>query len=203
MRQSVVRGFLMATIAAGLLTGLVVMLLSAPTGGALAQTLPPRPPTAVPTTTPKHSKKEPAATGRIAGTVIEQTTGAPAPNITVDVGGVAVQTDANGNYERQGLAPGNYDVALVLSSEQGLPVQGTITIVLAEGQTVIQHLVFRHTEAPATTAPAVPAAPAVVPAQLPRTGSADGSGVLLALGVSGLLILGMGIALFRRAHARR
>ena len=84
---------------------------------ALAQDLPPRPtipPTATSarstatsmpsTSTPikkkrKHKKHKatPIPTGRITGTVIDLTTGAPAPGIKVTVGEVIVISDANGN----------------------------------------------------------------------------------------------------------
>src|SRR5829696_7288261 len=68
---------------------------------------PPRPTlTPVPSTPVRHSDdSSPTAVpaGRITGTVIDQTTGAPVPNIAVVVGDQTMVTDANGNYDRSGL----------------------------------------------------------------------------------------------------
>src|SRR5215213_5217680 len=59
-------------------------------------TLTPVPPTPAPSTPAEHSDgSSPTAVpaGRITGTVIDQTTGAPAPNIVVAVGDQTVLTD--------------------------------------------------------------------------------------------------------------
>src|SRR2546421_1957611 len=95
---------------------------------ARAQDLPPRPttvptsPSVSPTPIPNPAKDHPATpatpTGRITGTVIDLTTGAPAPGIMVMVGDVTVTTDTNGNYDRVGLPPGSYPLALVLAKGQ-------------------------------------------------------------------------------------
>src|SRR5690242_20554293 len=76
---------------------------------AWAQRLPPRP-TLTPHAKPVHRSNDhaPDPTGRITGTVIDLTNGAPAPGITVSVGGSIVTTDTNGNYDRARLPPGNY-----------------------------------------------------------------------------------------------
>lgn len=163
-----------------------------------AQTQPPPRPTLTPAPTPKpssgsHSSDE--ATGRITGTVIDLTTGAPAPGVAVTVGDTSVTTDANGNYDRSGLAAGDYQVALALTAAQGTAAQGPIAVALAAGATVIQHLSFRSPPPPALTpAPA----PAVTPAALPTTGGpADGAWLMLTLG---LMLIAGGVALrFRRS----
>jgi hypothetical protein len=150
---------------------------------AQAQTLPERPTlTPVPSSDQGGGSSEhaAAASGRITGTVIDSTTGAPAPGVSVLVGGARVTSDANGNYDRSGLAPGMYDVLLDISAERGLPDQGTITVALGEGQTVVQHLRF-HSPAPAP-APTPEAAP--TPARLPVTAGEDSSVLLLALGIA-------------------
>ena len=111
---------------------------------AQAQTLPERP-TLTPAPSSDNSGESnhtAVASGRITGTVIDSTTGAPAPGITVLVGDQKVISDANGNYDRNGLAAGTYDVLLDIPPERGLPDQGTIAVALAEGQTVVQHLRF-------------------------------------------------------------
>ena len=154
-------------------------------------TLTPVPPT--PVRGSDHSSSTAAPAGRITGTVIDQTTGAPAPNIAVVVGDQTVMTDANGNYDRNGLSAGNYSVALTLAAEQGMPGQVPIVVTLASGATVVQHLVFRSPVA-------VVASPAVVaaPTTLPPTGGAD-SGSWGAL-VLGLLMIAVGLGM-RRARA--
>jgi Carboxypeptidase regulatory-like domain len=113
---------------------------------------PPRPtitpisrPTLTPTSKPQQDDDDNTTlpTGRITGTVIDLTTGAPAPGIAVTVGDTQVTSDPNGNYDRNGLPPGNYSVALVLEEGDGVPAQEPITVELAPGATVILHLVFR------------------------------------------------------------
>jgi LPXTG-motif cell wall-anchored protein len=162
-----------------------------------AQTQPPPRPTLTPVPTPKpsggSSNHSAAASGRITGTVIDLTTGAPVPGVAVTVGDTTVTTDANGNYDRSGLAAGSYPVALALAAGQGMPAQGPIVVNLAADATVVQHLSFR------SPPPAAPA-PAPVPASLPKTGGSVGAGLILALG---LLMLACGAALrLRRAGAR-
>jgi LPXTG-motif cell wall-anchored protein len=161
-----------------------------------AQTQPPPRPTLTPAPTPRPSSgnddSSEAATGRITGTVIDLTTGAPAPGVAVTVGDTTVTTDSNGNYDRSGLAAGEYSLALVLAAGQGAPAQAPIVVTLADDATVIQHLSFRS-PAPAASAPA----PATPPAALPTTGGPAENGWLV-LALSLLMIAG-GVALrFRR-----
>lgn len=182
---------------------LLLALLGLPARAGLAQGLPPRP-TPVPTSVPRSgggdddTAEEP---GRITGTVIDQTTGAPAPGIGVRVGGQTVTSDANGNYDRPGLAAGVYTVTLVLSPSQGSAVQGPLTLTLAAGATLVQHLYFRSPARP--TASAIVAPPVPTPARLPNTGTADRPATPLAL--LGLLLLCLGAAVLglRREGARR
>jgi len=106
----------------------------------------------------------PMPSGRITGTVIDRSTGAPVPGVEVSVGGVIVRTDANGNYERTGLRPGTYMVKLWLSPDEGTPLQEPQMVVLV-GQTanVIVHLFFTPAGAPAP----MPTAVSVGGSQLP------------------------------------
>lgn len=107
----------------------------------------------------------PIPSGRITGTVIDQSTSAPVPGVEVSVGGVIVRTDANGNYERTGLRPGTYMVKLWLSPGQGTPLQEPQMVVLV-GQTanVVLHLFLTSASAPPPTATAVPAGASQLPA---------------------------------------
>jgi hypothetical protein len=179
---------------------LVISCLGLWPGAALAypQNQPPRPTlTPVPPTPVRHSDdSSPTAVpaGRITGTVIDQTTGAPAPNIAVAVGDQTVVTDANGNYSRSGLPAGDYVVALALPAEQGVASQAPIAVTLAADTTVVQHLAFR------SPAPLVPTpTPAAAPITLPTTGGADG-GVqwVFALGLL-MIAVGFGVRCGRAA----
>jgi LPXTG-motif cell wall-anchored protein len=107
------------------------------------------------------------------------------------IGGIRVVTDANGNYDRNGLPSGNYTVMLALAEGQGTPAQDPIAVALAPGATVVQHLAFRSPQ-PAT--PSVPtAAPSAPLTQLPRTGGSDGGiGATLLLAA---LVLAAGLVL--------
>jgi hypothetical protein len=107
--------------------------------GAAADELPPRPTPAEPST---QERAERHADGRIAGAVVDLSTGRPAAGVTVIVGGVAVLADANGNYERAGLEAGSYEVALALAYPRDAPAQGPVTLAVGEGQTVVQNLAF-------------------------------------------------------------
>jgi hypothetical protein len=84
-------------------------------------------------------------TGRITGTVIDQTTGFPMPGIAVKVGDIIVYTDANGNYEVLNLLPGIYPVELVLEPWQGQPSQETKMVTVEANETVVQHLSYTST----------------------------------------------------------
>lgn len=164
-----------------------------------AQPLPPRPPTAVPlpTRAPESGgdHSTPAATGRITGTVIDLTTGAPAPGIAVVVGDITVKTDQNGNYDRNGLAEGAYPIQLDLQPSQGMPEQGLLQVDLATGATIVQHLAFRSQPSAApTTAAAPPVATAPMPGSLPVTAAGErDSSWLLALAVL-LMVCGLRLA---------
>lgn len=197
MRRSVLN---MVSIVGGLcllISGLNLWLGAAP---AQAQGQPPPRPTLTPAPpTPvrnsDHSSPTAVPAGRITGTVIDQTTGAPAPNIAVVVGDQTVITDANGNYDRSGLPAGNYTVVLKLAANQGVSAQAPVVIALGADATVVQHLAFRS-PAPVAPTPVV----AVVPAALPVTGGADGAAwAVFALGVL-MIAAGLGV---RRGHKAR
>lgn len=202
MRERLLRARAAGAALAGVL---LLALLGLPAHASLAQGLPPRP-TAVPTAAPHSGGDDDTAEepGRITGTVIDQTTGAPAPGIGVRVGDQTVTSDANGNYDRPGLASGVYTVTLVLSPAQGTAAQGVLTVTLAPGATLVQHLFFRSPARPtASAAPAAPTLTPPTPARLPDTGAPDRPAAPLAL--LGLLLLGLGAAalgLRRREGAR-
>jgi hypothetical protein len=159
------------------------------------------------TPTPKPRKPRPTATplGRITGTVINLTTGAPVPGIAVQVGDAVVTTDENGNYDRNGLAAGDYPVELRLTEGQGEPAQGVIVVTLPDGATVVQHLALRTplpapaagpdqpagTPLPAAASPPTEAGPAPVPAELPKTSGAIGLGWPLPALAAALILAGL------------
>lgn len=145
-----------------------------------AQELPPRP-TAIPTA-PERERPTAVPAGRITGTVIDQTSGAPVAGVAVRVGNTTVISDANGNYDRNALPEGEYEVALVLAPDQGAAAQGVVTVQLATDATVVQHLFFR------SLAVAAPAAEPV-PAALPATGASTGTAWALPIA---LLLLAAG-----------
>lgn len=158
-----------------------------------AQPLPPRPtprPTAVPRS--DGGSAEPAPLGRITGTVIETTSGAPAPGVAVKVGDEVVTTDANGNYDRNGLPAGDYIVELALGADQGTPAQRAITVALGEGQTVVQHLSFSRPAAVTAAPTAAPTATPVIPSRLPTTGAAAADPTPWAALAAATLLLGAG-----------
>jgi len=120
-------------------------------------------PTLAPTSRSHDNSKPGAGMGRITGTIIDLNTGAPMSGIQVNIGGVVVKSDANGNYDLW-VAAGAYSVALVLDPAQGTPAQGQQMVDVGSGATVVLHLSFRGPQAPVATpvttknAPAVPAA---------------------------------------------
>jgi hypothetical protein len=170
-------------------------------------------PTLAPTARPRGDSNPGDGMGRITGTIIDLTTGAPAAGVKVNIGGVVVSSDANGNYDLW-VAAGPYSVALVLDAGQGEAAQGQQMVDLAAGATVIVHLSFRSppvaTPIAANSAPAVPVEPTAAPApvaarsgggaprphaspRLPRTADdSDESWRWVALGA--LLLMG-GVAL--------
>lgn len=167
------RGGLLALAAA------LLALAASPWTTVAAQDLPPRP-TVVPTPPPaptdapadESGGDELAPVGRITGTVIDQTDGSPVAGARVQVADAVITSDANGNYDLAGLAAGSYLVTLLSAEGRGLPAQAPITVSLAAGATVVQHLAFLALPASAPVAPA-PAEPALIPAALPATGEGD------------------------------
>ncbi|NJM07316.1 carboxypeptidase regulatory-like domain-containing protein, partial [Candidatus Gracilibacteria bacterium] len=134
-----------------------------------------------PVTVPVEEEEEaeddrPAAVlpGRITGTIIDRRSGAPAPGIRVQIGDTFVVSDGNGNYDRNGVVPGNYTVALVLGEGQGEAAQGPIEVTIASGETVVQHLAFFSplAQATATAAPTTPATTATPLATVPAVATA-------------------------------
>jgi hypothetical protein len=121
-------------------------------------TLPPETPTAtataVPTATaaptvtatvvadPPAPRPRPIAPGRITGTIVDLRTNTPMPGVAVRVGDLVLMSDANGNYDRSGLAPGTYDVVLALPADWGTAAQPLLRVSVAEGETVVQHLAY-------------------------------------------------------------
>lgn len=158
-----------------------------------AQDLPPRP-TLTPMPAPEPDSRDdedersaPVPLGLITGTVIDRATGAPAPGVAVLVGDTVVVSDANGNYGREGLPAGVYQVALAPEVVPGDPAQLPVMVDLPPGGTVVYHLVFGVAPAPASLAPA----------ELPATGGVAGLPILLILG-AGLLSAGCATRWVRR-----
>lgn len=131
-----------------------------------------------------HDYPDPAAMGRITGTVIDLRTGAPAVGKRVRVGEVEVTSDANGNYDTW-VEAGQYPVALSIAQADGVVAQDVTTATVWGNDTVVVHL-FYTSVAPAqaptaapTAAPVAPtlapaaAAPVALPGNLPDTSVAD------------------------------
>lgn len=146
-------------------------------------TLEPSPPTEPPDTSRDDREGNggtPQQTGRITGTVIEQTSGAPTAGIIVRVGGAIVLSDTNGNYDRTELPPGDYLISLDLTADQGVATQEPRQVTLAPGATMIIHLSFTRNTAvilPSATpiaATSEPAHGATPPHSLPNTGTSTG-----------------------------
>ena len=154
-------------------------------------------------------------TGRITGTVIDATTGAPTAGVVVQVGDQLVTTDSNGNYDLVDVTPGAYEIMLQLEAGQGTPEQDVIMVDVEADETVVQHLAFRSqvaptaipstpvptatavvAELPNTSGPQVDLPPANVVAALPRTGSADNLFIVVVL--MGAVIFTVGGWLRRR-----
>ncbi|GAB4212588.1 MAG: hypothetical protein OHK0022_48630 [Roseiflexaceae bacterium] len=162
-------------------------------------------------TLPPVNDSEPTAepeAGRITGTVIEQTSGAPAAGINVSVGDVIVSSDANGNYDRW-VSPGVYTVTLSLRPDQGEALQGPKRVEVVSAGRTVQHLAFRAFQATAvpTSAPGATAAPAptptmTMPTRLPRTAGGDLGNVLMWIPVGLLLLLFGGLVSFAPPRSR-
>jgi LPXTG-motif cell wall-anchored protein len=161
---------------------------------AQAQELPPRP-TLTPVVVPEEPRSTPRP-GRIVGTVIDLTTGAPTAGMTVRINDQELLTDTNGNYGRENLTPGTYVVELIVPPERGTSVQGAIPITLPEGETARQDLAFRSPARVAAPEPSGDAAPVTPPATLPVTGASNGTPWMAGLGV---ILLTGGVLIARRA----
>jgi hypothetical protein len=163
---------------------------------------------ALPTATPVVTSSAPksrtngnaSAAGRITGTIIDLTSGAPMPGITVDLGGLQVTSDANGNYDHW-LPSGSYLVALMLAPDRGTPAQAPQMVEMQPDKTVVLHLSFRSPPPPTSTPQSATAATthtagagtASKPTRLPVTGEQPSS-IWLWL-VLGMMLLVMGGAL--------
>lgn len=169
----------------------------------------------------------PVPAGRIAGTVIDLTTGAPQPGVEVNVNGTIVVTDENGNYELTSLPSGYYVVMLMLDPAAGRPAQLPLQIAVGQGDNVIVHLFYNSPATSTTPAavaeqPAPPLAPVTAPLpELPRTSVEGAPGVTvptalpatattnmaltwLGMGAGALLVgLGLVLQLGLRRRARR
>ncbi len=134
--------------------------------------------TTAPTTREGATVQEPVVQfGRITGTVIDQTTGAPAPNVPVTIGGNVVMSDVSGNYDHWMVA-GTYSVALALKPEQGMALQNAQEVAITGENTTVLHLNYRSpAPAAATTAPAAPSAAPVSASTEPASPSAEPAGV--------------------------
>jgi LPXTG-motif cell wall-anchored protein len=134
--------------------------------------------------------------GRIVGTVIDLTTGAPVAGMTVRINDQELLTDTNGNYGRENLMPGTYVVELIVPPERGTSVQGAIPITLPEGETARQDLAFRSPARVAAPEPSGDAAPVPPPATLPATGASNEAPWMAVLG---MILLAGGVLIARRA----
>lgn len=217
--------------------GGIASLVNAPIASAKPILAPsPRPPVDRPSDGPRQSEDSgndhpsghhAVATGRLTGTIIDATTGAPMPGVTVRVGEMTVTSDANGNYDHW-LPVGNYTVGLMLTSQQGVDLQGPQAVTVRAGDTTVQHLYFRSQAAPTATnvpfpeptsvppalpinnlpdtgvaEPAQPAQPAMRPTHLPRTAvPEDWSWAWLSLGLT-LVVVGTLVGWSGRRVSRR
>ncbi len=108
----------------------------------------------------------PVPPGAITGTVIDLTTGAPASGVDVNIEGVIVTTDSNGNYERNNLPVGVYTVNLELGG-RGVPAQRALQIEVGAGDRVVVHLFFYSQLTPTPMPPETPSVG--LPPELPET----------------------------------
>ena len=115
-------------------------------------------PTLGPTSRQRGGGEAAPAEGRITGTIINLTTGAPVPGVPVKIGDAVILSDANGNYDLWVL-PGPYSVALALNPEQGIPDQVQQVVDIVANQTTILHLNFRAQPTPSVAPSATSAAP--------------------------------------------
>ncbi len=151
----------------------------APETAAAMPALQPSPrPTLAPTSQSDDSDAQAAPDyGHVTGTVIDARTGAPAQGVSVNVGGVIVLSDANGNYDRW-VPVGVYSVTLTLPPALGTPSQETQMVQVSAGNATVQHLNFQSQGAASATPVAQPAAQAVAadkPASQPAVDTAGGA----------------------------
>lgn len=134
-------------------------------------------PTLIPTPDSRgddYDYADPAAMGRITGTVIDIRTGAPASGKQVLVGETELVTDSSGNYDTWQVA-GEYRVSLSLGEGEGTPAQDSTLAKVWGNDTVVVHLFFTSlAPTPVATATAPPVATPVaiveaLPGDLPRT----------------------------------
>jgi LPXTG-motif cell wall-anchored protein len=116
-------------------------------------------PTLKPESKREHNSNTGPVTGRITGTIIDLTTGAPTPGEEVNIGGITVLSDHNGNYDLW-VDAGPHSVALVLDPSRGMPAQGQQMVDVAAGATVILHLGFSSIAPPTATPVAASVSPA-------------------------------------------
>lgn len=112
------------------------------------------------------SDPTPVPPGAITGTVIDLTTGAPASGVNVNVEGVIVTTDSNGNYERNNLPVGTYTVNLELDG-RGVPAQRALQIEVGGGDRVVVHLFFYSQLTPTPMPPTATPPAAMAPTSTP------------------------------------
>jgi len=160
----------------------------APAGptAAARPTAPPSP-TSAPQQPGGSPEEQPPGSGRITGTVIDLSSGAPAPGVRVRIGETTVSSDASGNYGLQGLAPGTYLVELSLGAGQGDPEQPPLLLALGPGEVLVQHLMFRSAARPAAPPAASPAADPDTPAPQPERTARPQSAVQAQTGAARLL----------------
>lgn len=153
--------------------GLLMMLTGAGGWGspsvAMAQAVPqPSPRPALPGDDEGSSSKSSLGEmGHITGTVIDQTTGAPAPGVTVAVGDTLLTTDANGNYDAW-LPTGSYTVVVVVDPARGTAAP-PVAVELPPGVVTLQHLNYSSPQVAATPVPT--AAAVAEPTAVPTAGT--------------------------------
>jgi hypothetical protein len=195
--------------------GMLSMLVGASTLPApeIASAMPPLQPSPRPTLAPtaKSGDSDTPATeyGHITGTVIDTRTGAPAQGVSVNIGGVIVVSDENGNYDRW-VPVGTYTVTLTLPPALGTPGQDTQMVQVNAGSATVQHLNFASQGAapavaeqqaavvqPTASQPVAADTPAggTPPTRLPRTaGEPNNAWLWLAVGLALVIVGGaMGI----------
>lgn len=130
------------------------------------------------------------ATGRVTGTVTDAYSHAPISGATVTVGGITANTDYSGSYTIE-IAAGTYTVT---ASANGYNIAST-SVTVTPGATATPYLVLKPISASETPSLA-PSAPSLGVPSTPTvtgTGESPGFGILEAVVVLVLLIVGMRI----------